>query len=230
MSAQKRSGWFYVLVSCGVLFLAAVVAIGAVVFMALRWTKNFASEMEDPQLRTAKAIEAMNMETLPEGYHVAMSLNAPFGFGNLVMLTDGEQGEDAHDIDTGDHFLLYIEGPGWDRDWKEFVRGGDPPFDSLSELNINIDGTQRVGQGELTVGRMEVFYSAGLGDVSAEGFHRDEGVFSILLVRCPQGDKRSRAIVWSGPPADEGPEDRTHGTTADPARIAEMLGNFRLCG
>jgi hypothetical protein len=229
MSGQKRSGWSYVFVGCGVLFLASVVAIGAIVFMTLRWTKNFESEMEDPQLRTAKAAEAMNMERLPEGYHVAMNINAPFGFGSLVMLTDGEPGKDAHDIDTGDHFFLYIEGPGWDNDWKEFVRGGDPPFNNLSELNIHIDEAQRVGYGELIVGSMEVFYSAALGNVSTEGFHRDEGVFSILLVRCPQGDKRSRVIVWSGPPPDEGSEDRIRGTTGDPARIAEMLGNFRLC-
>jgi hypothetical protein len=230
MHGQRRSGWYYVFVGCGVLFLAGVIAIGAGVFMTVRWTKNFKNEMEDPQLRTAKAVEVMNMEALPEGYRVAMNLNAPFGFGNLVILTDGEPGGDDLDIGTEDHFFLYIEGPGWDSDWKKFARGGDPPFDNLAELNINIDDAERVGYGELTVGQMEVFYSAGLGAVSTEGFHREQGVFSVLLVRCPQGDKRSRVIVWSGPPAVEDAEDRTRGTTGDPARIAEMLGHFELCG
>jgi len=230
MSGQKRSGWYYVFVGCAVLFLAGVIAVGAGVFMTVRWTKSFKNEMEDPQLRTAGALEAMNTETLPEGYYVAINIRAPFGFGNLVMLSDGEPSDNANDFANGDHLFVYFEGPGWDDDWKQFARGGDPPTDALSELNIHIDAAEHLGKGELTVDDMEVFYSTTVGDISAEGVEHDGGAFSILLVRCPQGDKRSRIIVWSGPPPAEGAEDRVRGTTGDPVRISEMLGNFRLCG
>ena len=106
--------------------------------------------------------------------------------------------------------------------------GGDPPFDDLDDLNINVRRADVIGRGELTVGKMELAYLANRGEFSAESFSSD-GVFTVILVRCPEGDKRSRTIVWGGPEGTE-PEDELTGTAGDPERIAEMVGHFRLCG
>jgi len=232
MDDKKRSGWFYVFVSCGVLLVVGLIVGGAGAFMTIRWAKNLQQEMKDPERRTAKAHEVMRkvMETevLPEGYHAEFALSAPFGVGSVVILTDGDLIENRDNMSDADHLFVYFEGPGWDSDWKKFARGGDPPFDNLDELNINIRRSDVIGQGELVVGKMELAYLVNRGEFSAEGFSSD-GVFSIILVRCPEGDTRSRTIFWAGPEPEDADGEIT-GTTGDPDRIATMMGYFPLCG
>ncbi len=238
MSDKKRSGWFYVFVSCGVLLLVGVIVVGAGTFMTVRWAKNIKQELEAPELRIAKAHQAMSdimgVEEPPEGYHAEMSIRAPFGLFQLLILTDGDLVEDLDEITDADHLLVYFEGPGWDSDWKKFANGGDPPFDNLDDLNINVRRSDVIGRGELTVGKMELAYLVNRGEFSAESFSSD-GVFTVILVRCPEGDKRSRTIIWAGPEGkaesvDEADGEQVAGTTGDPDRIAEMMGYFPLCG
>jgi hypothetical protein len=226
---EKRSGWFYVFVSCGVLLLVGAVLVAAGTIMTVRWAKNVKSELDDPVARTDRAKELLATDELPAGYQATMHVQLPFGLGRMLALSDGEKVTPGDPLSDGDHVFFYIEGPGWDEDWKKFAAGGEPPFDSLDELNINVDSRQRLATGELTVGAMELFYAANRGEISGEGFHSDDGVFSIVLVRCPAGDRHSRMVLWAGPAAEEGAADPTAGTTADPQRIAEMMGNFRLC-
>lgn len=229
---DKRSGWFYVFVSCGVLLLIGVIVVGAGTFMTIRWAKGFQEEMEDPEKRTANANqvmrEIMGVNEAPAGFHPQIAIEAPFGLFQLLILTDGDPLEDADDIEDAANLFVYIEGPGWDKDWKAFARGGEPPFDNLDDMNINVRRSDVIGKGELTVGNMELAYLANRGEFSAESFSSD-GVFTVILVRCPDGDKRSRTIVWGGPDAKE-PTDELTGTAGDPERIAEMVGHFRLCG
>ena len=229
MADEKRSGWFYVLVSCGVLFIVGAILVGAGTFMAVRWGNNLQEELEDPVARTANAKEMLGAEQLPEGYHATVHIRFPLGLGRMIVLTDGEA-TTPDSLAAADHFFFYMEGPGWDADWKKFAAGGEPPFDNLEELNINIDTRQRLTTGDLVVGKMEVFYAANRGEISGEGFHSNDGVFAVVLVRCPEGDKHSRTIVWSGPAPSEDHEDGVSGTTGDPVRIGEMLGHFSLCG
>jgi hypothetical protein len=210
--------------------LAGVIVVGFVAFVSIRWAR----EMKDPELRSAKALSAtqkiMGVKDLPAGYHAEVSLSAPFGFGTILVLTDGPPLLDNDEGPEFDHLFVYIEGPGWDKDWKEFARGGEPPFDNMDELNINIRGADVISRGELTVGKMELAYMVHRGEFSTEGFASD-GVFSVILVRCPEGDQRSRTIIWGGPGDDaEALEGDLDGTPGDPLRIAEMLGHFQLCG
>jgi len=232
MGDEKRSAWFYVFVSCGVLVLVGVILIGAGTFMTIRWAKGFQEEMEDPEKRTANAnevmLEIMGVQKAPAGFNPQIAIEAPFGLFQLLILTDGDPLEDAEDIDDAANLLVYIEGPGWDKDWKAFARGGEPPFDNLDEMNINIRRADVLRKGELTLGNMELAYMANRGEFSAESFSSD-GVFTIILVRCPEGDKRSRTIVWGGPEGQD-QEDVLAGTAGDPARIAEVIGQLRLCG
>ncbi len=232
MSEKKRSGWFYVFVGCGCLVLAGVVVVGVGTFMTIRWAKGFEEEMEDPVKRTAKAravmSEVMGVDEAPAGLHPQVAIEAPFGLFKLVVLTDGDPLEDAADIEDAAQLFVYVEGPGWDKDWKAFARGGDPPFDDLGDMNINIRRSDEIGRGELAVHDMELAYLANRGEFSAESFSSD-GVFSVILVRCPQGDKRSRTILWGGPEGQD-PDDRVAGTPGDPERIAELMGQLRPCG
>jgi hypothetical protein len=230
VSDKKRSGWFYLFVGCGVLVLGTVIVVGVGAFMTIRW----AEEMKDPELRSAKALretqQAMGTDELPAGYHAEISLKAPFGFGTILVLTDGPGMIEEDATPEFEHLFIYIEGPGWDDDWKEFARGGDPPFDNMGELNINTRHAQVVDRGELTIGKMQLAYLFHRGEFSTEGFTSD-GVFSVMLVRCPDGDKRSRTIVWGGPDvAVEAGDTEILGTVGDPERITEMMSHFQLCG
>lgn len=230
MGDKKRSGWFYLFMGCGAVVLAGVIVVGVGAFITIRWAK----EMKDPELRTAKALsvtkQVMGVEELPEGYHAEVSLRAPFGFGTILVLTDGPGLVDDNEEPKFEHLFIYLEGPGWDSDWKKFARGGEPPFDSMDELNINIRNADVIARGELVVGNMELAYLAHRGEFSTEGYTSD-GVFSVILVRCPEGDKRSRTIIWGGPKIEvEGRDNEVAGTPGDPDRIAEMMGHFRLCG
>lgn len=229
MADGKRSAWFYVFVGCGVLLLVGVLVVGIGTVMTVRWAKSVKDEFEDPVTRTANAKQLLAAEQLPEGYQASMHIRLPFGLGRMLALTDGSENGGSDVLSDGDHVFFYMEGPGWDEDWKRFADGGDPPFDNLSELNINVDRREQLSTGELMVGAMELFYAVNRGEISGEGFHSNDGVFSIVLVRCPEGDKRSRTILWAGPAARAEAEDPLAGTTGDPARIAEMMGNFRLC-
>jgi hypothetical protein len=228
VSDKKRSGWFYLFVGCGVLVLGTVIVVGVGAFMTIRW----AEEMKDPELRSAKALretqKAMGTDELPAGYHAEISLKAPFGFGTILVLTDGPGMIQEDAAPEFEHLFIYIEGPGWDDDWKDFARGGDPPFDNMGELNINIRQAQVVDRGELTIGKMQLAYLAHRGEFSTEGFTSD-GVFSVMLVRCPDGDKRSRTIVWGGPDVESG-DTGILGTVGDPERITKMMSHFQLCG
>ena len=228
MADNKRSGWFYLFVGCGAFALLAIIGIGVVGFMAVRWGKNLKAELEDPVVREEKAREYLGTDMLPQGYHATVNLNAPLGLMRMVILSDGEAHGEAGKLD-GDHMFLYLEIPGWDKDWKEFANGGPPPLDKLGEMNINLDRREQIAQGELAVDAMEVFYTVNRGEISAESFHSEEGVFSVMLVRCPDGDKRQRTAIWAGPPG-ESADNPVAGTTGDPTRIAEMLGHFQLCG
>lgn len=230
MSENSRSGWFYVFVGCGVLLLGGILLIGIGSVMAVRWGNNLKQELEDPVARSANARELLSADELPAGYYAAVHVKLPLGLGRMVVLSDGEPSDRPGDISDGEHVFFYMEGPGWDSDWKKFANGGDPDFDNLDELNVNVSNSGRLSTGSLTVGKMDVHYTSNRGEVSGEGFQSDEGVFSILLVRCPDGDKRSRTIIWSGPPAPEGAGDPLTGTTGDPQRIGAMLANFSLCG
>lgn len=232
MADGKRSGWYYVFVGCGCLVLAGVIVVGAGTFMTIRWAKGFQEEIEDPARRTANAKvtmqEIMGVAEPPPGLHPQIAIEAPFGLFKLLILTDGDPDGDARDIENSANLLVYIEGPGWDKDWKAFARGGDPPFDSLGDMNINVRRSDEIGRGELTVESMELAYIANRGEFSAESFS-SEGVFSVILVRCPEGDQRSRTIFWGAPEGPD-PDDSITGTPGDPARIVEMMGHFRLCG
>jgi len=231
MGDEKRSGWFYVFVTCGVLILVGVIIVWTGTVMTIRWAKGLKQEMEDPEKRTARADQVMHdimgVDDPPEGYHAEISIQAPFGFFQLLILTDGDPVDDPDDIGDADNLFVYVEGPGWDKDWKEFARGGDPPFDDLGDMNINVRRSDVIGQGELTIGKMELAYLANRGEFSAESFSSD-GVFTIILVRCPEGDKRSRTIIWGGPEGTVEGDELTV-TAGDPERIAAMVGHFRLC-
>lgn len=230
MGDKKRSGWFYVFVGCGLLMLVGVILVGVGTFLAVRWGQDLKQGLEDPATRTAGAKELLGAAELPAGYHAAVHIRFPMGLGRMVVLTDGKPTDKPDSLGDSDHLFIYMEGPGWDSDWKAFAAGGEPPFDNLDELGIQVDGGQRLSSGDFTSGNMEVFYATHRGGVSGEHFDSDDGVFAIALVRCMPGDGHSRTILWAGPPPADDAEDRVKGTTGDPERIRGMLGKFSLCG
>lgn len=226
-SREGRSPWVWILLGCGGLILIAVVIIGIGTFSAFKFAKNMEKEMQDPELRETNGLAALNATSLPDGYHVSMNMQAPFGFLNMVVLADGEpKGGPGVSFD-GDHIFFYIEGPGWDSDWKEFTRGGEPPLGDLSALNVNVGRSDKLGDGSVTVNGMETFYSVRRGELSGQGYASDDGLFTVLMIRCPEGDTRSRIGLWGGLPSED--PNSLAGTPGDPQEIEAFLSHFNLC-
>ena len=228
MSSQEgRSPWFWVFVGCGGLTLIAIIGIGVLAFGTIRFAKNVEKGMKDPKVRTEQGLSTLGATELPPGYRVSMSFEAPFGVGSMVMLSDDPEPEGETPSFDGEHMFIYMMGPGWDSDWKKFIDGGEPPLDSLDELNVNIGDQRPLQKGQFEVFGGEAFYSAARGEISGDGFDQDDGIFSIVLIRCTSGDKKSRTAIWAGPPAET--DEALEGTTADAATLQSFFSYFKLC-
>ena len=227
-SREGRSPWFWILMGCGGLILVALVVVGVAAFSTFKFAKNMEKEMQDPELRTTNGMAALNASTLPEGYHVSMNMRLPLNVGRMVVLADGEPKSGPGVSFEGQHIFFYFEGPGWDSDWKKFAEGGEPPLNNLSELNVNVGRSDKLGEGQITINGMEAFYTARRGELSGQGYSTDDGVFSIVMIRCPEGDKHSRLGIWGGPPSED--PNSLSGTPGDAAEIEAFLSHFDLCG
>jgi hypothetical protein len=213
---------------CGGLILVAVVVVGIAAFSTIKFAKNVEKEMQDPELRTTNGLASLNASSLPEGYHVTMNMRLPLNVARMVILADGEPESGPGVSSDGKHIFFYVEGPGWDSDWRKFAEGGEPPLDDLSQLKVNVGRTDKLSEGQFAVNGMEAFYTVRRGELSGQGYSTDDGVFSVVMVRCPDGDKRSRLGVWGGPPSEDG--SSLEGTTGDAAEIEAFLSHFDLCG
>jgi hypothetical protein len=237
---QKKptSPWVYVGCGCAALVLLALLGLGGLTFLGYRTGKEFKEGMTDPVKREAKVKAILPYEQLPAGYYPAFAFSAPLGLMEMAMLSDRDPGtgRSAPDQNFDERGFMYMN-MRQIRDNKEkmaaFLRGEAPrPNDSgWAQSNVRFDPKEVVRRGTVTVGGIEVLYSAGRGDIHRHGHEERHGIVTMVMPKCPH-DNRLRFGMWFGPdPAPDKPvaEADFSGTNADPAAIQEFLGHFQLC-
>lgn len=233
MTEQKKgwSPWAWVGMGCGCLILlliAAMVTCGIAGRKFVQEIEQLEESMRDPVKRAEKVAENLHYDTLPEGYVPAFAISIPF-VGDIAILADRPLDQDGND-DFERMFFVYRVGSliQLDSDWRDVISGRKELDDLLKQVDMNVRGRERLGDGTLSLDGTEVQYSAQRGDLS-HGGGRGEGVFAILLARCSDDPV---VAIWLEP--DENPDtpydevDWT-GTPADPQAIESFVGHFQLC-
>lgn len=237
MTEKKRtSPWVWVGVGCLVpilLIVMVVVGIGTWGFFQVR---DLQETMEDPVRRNAAAATTLGVESLPDGYHAMMALNAPFGIMRTAMITDRAPDEDGDLNRFGEHGFVYFDMPGSESRTgrlRDFVAGeGDEP-DFFSDNPIRLNAREFIGRGIIEEGGRTLRWVTYRGEVGGSG-QRDygEGLGAMVMFDCA-GTERIRLGIWFGP--DPSPDtavadaDFTN-TVADPEALQRFVSPFRVCG
>jgi len=230
--AEGRSALTYVLLGClgMLLVMVAVVAVGG--YWVYQWGQRMEAEMTDPRARREATLEILGAESLPDGYHAFMGMEAPF-FGSTAILSDREPAFEEGNGDMGDRAFIYLEMVGWGQDeaaLRRYFEGetGDPAV--LEESGVNVDIDEAIDRGVIRRDDGDLWYMTQRGDVAAEQFEGG-GIGAVILVDCPD-DERRRIGLWFVPdPAPETPVEELdlEGTPGDPEAIQDFMGHFSLC-
>jgi hypothetical protein len=222
-----ESGFLGKLVKAGclVFFLALVTAIVLVAVFAWRSYRDHLKDAEDPEARTAQALEILGGVRLPEGYHAMAAMDMP-GMLRAVVLSDAPPGEDGR-IDRFDSGLfLYMES-----------RGGRITLDDLLNIwpgDMGLEPGDRFRHGAFRHAGVDIGYRSARGSL-IHGHRRLEGVFAELSFRC-EDEGRQRAGIWfQAVPVESalGPMPFVSsllGGPADRSAVERFTGSMDPCG
>lgn len=229
-SGGSGSPWGWFLGGC----LVTIVALGLVVcgagFMVLKWGQRIGREMKDPATRTERAKEILGTETIPGGYHSMVALTVPY-VADIVVLTDRHPDEKGEITGFGSHGLIYLRSirlGGNPQELEDYFTGKSDDAEVLRRNRINVGKGEVLERGILPdcAGAPQLLFLVKRGTVAMEE-HVSEGLMSLALPKCPDGDGRQRIAIWFCPEPEGG--DRT-GSCGDPAAVREFMNHFRLCG
>lgn len=231
--SEGRSAWSWVLFGClGVIvLLVAVLAVGG--YWVYQWGQRMEAEITDPRARRDRTLEILGAESLPEGYHAFMGMEAPF-FGSTAILSDEEPSfEQGGDADLGDRGFIYIETVGWGQDeaaLRRYFEGETDDPAVLEESGVNLDVDEVIDRGVLEGAGGTLWYMTQRGDIDASQYEGG-GIGAVILVDCPD-DQRRRLGIWFMPdPAPDAPVEELalEGTPGDPDAIEAFMSHFSLC-
>lgn len=238
MTSSKTSPWVWVAAGCGgALFLIAGCMV-TVAYFGVRQVRQIEEAMRDPEKRRAAALDVLNAEELPEGYHPMMSLSVPLVMETAI-LTDREMGgDDAPQApQLGERGFIYMRMLRFDRaeqaELRDYFEGKSDDSSILRRSNINVDlrPRERIASGELPNGDGRVLWVSHRSDSLADHGRGEGAVATMMLVECP-GDNRTRFGILYGPdPAPEAAVAETDwtGTAADPGEITAFTAYFDFC-
>lgn len=229
---EGRSALQLVLLGClgMAMVLVAVVAVGG--YWVYQWGQGLEAEMKDPEARHERALEILGAETLPDGYHPFLGMEAPF-FGSTAILSDRKPAFDEGDESLGDRAFIYVETVGWGLDeaaLRGYFEGETSDPEVLADNGIEVDVGQVLDRGVIPGSDSTVWYLTQRGDIGARQYEGG-GIGAVILVDCPD-DERRRLGIWFVPdPAPEAPVEELDlaGTPADPDAIEAFMGHFSPC-
>lgn len=237
---QKKatSPWVYVAVGCGLAVVLAMFAMAGLTWWGYRTAKDFGESMTDPVKRAERVKAVLPYDQLPAGYHPAFAFSVPMVM-EMAMFSDREfaPGENPQDSSEGfdERGFLYFnmrEMRNNRQEMERYIRGeGPPPKDTHFDSNVRFDPEDVIRRGEVQASGTKVLYAASRGSISGKGSDNTRGVVTMVMPDCGAG--RLRMGLWFGPdPAPDQPiqEADYAGSAADPAKIAEFLSYFQLCG
>lgn len=235
MADDRRSPWVYVALGCGCLVLLVVAAVAAIGVVGYRATKTMAENLKDPVKREAGVKQVLGCDTIPDGYHAAMSVTVPLVMEMAVITDVDPDSPDHQGGKNAERAFFYFKSFNMGQDQDELHRYFAGEIDDPEVLRrnyINIDHTdETLGRGvlETTDGKLLYMVSRGEAHV-AEGATR--GLLALLLIECPE-DKKTRIAMWIGPDPDGSAgfgDAALQGTPADPEAIEAFVSDFKLCG
>lgn len=238
---QKKptSPWVYVVVGCGLAVVLAMLAMAGLTWWGYRTAKDFGESMTDPVKREERVKAVLPYERLPAGYHPAFAVSIPMVM-EMAMLSDRELPAGENPQESGREgfeergFIYFnMREMGDNRqEMERYVRGeGPPPKNTNLESNVRFDPEDVIRRGEVQAGGTKVLYAASRGTISSKDATDKRGIVTMVMPDC--GGDRLRMGLWFGPdPAPETPVQEADytGSAADPAKIAEFLKYFQLCG
>ena len=112
----KTSPWVYVALGCLGAAVAAILVVAGLGFAGWRWARGLEEQLEDPEARTAKVLEVLGAERVPDGYHAVIALEIPF-LMKMAILSDvpptpaGDPGQWSADRGFEERGLIFFEMP-----------------------------------------------------------------------------------------------------------------------
>jgi hypothetical protein len=183
-------------------------------------------------------LEALGLEALPEGYRATFTFSIPIFLRTLVLESPEEN-----------RGLIYVYTRNNWRHLDAYRSGERDPHSVAQELGARIRSGAPIGNGEMTLDGMELYYWSQRGSVE---FHKvtssgptwhvdtdvdpgfdfpDDGLYTLVFVRC-DNDPRQRVAIWTAPDlSPESPPEEVDygGTPADPDRIRSLFSSFEIC-
>lgn len=235
MNEKKTSPLVWIGCGCAVAVFFIGLAAALLVIKGVDEARELAEEMSDPRARTAKVMETLNAERLPEGYHPMLGFSLPFVMDLAILSdlpSDPESGEPQGWRERG---FIYIEMLSLGRQQDElraFFAGETNDPRALRRSGINVDVREVIARGVIDraeIDQAEVMWVAHEGTIDAAG-SRSDGITSIILMECGEA-RRMRMGIWFAPLPEAGLEEPAAlaGTPADGEAIAEFLAPLRPC-
>lgn len=228
----QRSPWLYIALGCLGLAVIICLAGGAFVLFVAKKGNDIAKGFTDPAVREENARKALG--GIPEGYYVQGTLSM-FGLMDMVALQDTPVLEDGGGTPPTRQFT-YFRTMGTEENKKAreyFTKGDGADPASLKRAGVNVNVSELIKRGNLTVANRKVYFVAGRGslDTGTKGGPAREGLETIVYFECP-GDDLHMA-VWAMPdpaPGTPAAELDLAGTVADEAALTKLVAPLNPCG
>lgn len=235
-SSKTTSPWIYIGCGCGGLALVLLfLVVGAGMFGASLF-KGYVEDLEDPARRNGRILTMLGAESLPEGYHGQMFFSIPWVL-DMAILSDGEPADLKEDQnldlgELGEHAFLYlaIRDMGDARSDTEALWRGE---DVDTQVDLDFRSRRELGRGEFEVPPQSIRWVAHAGEFKGDHGREVEGIYTVLLIDCPERDELvRRAYFWSRRDLEtivEGDQPDLTGSPADPEHLHGFLGHFDFC-
>jgi hypothetical protein len=228
---KKTSPLVYVALGCGLIVILGFAAAGTGFYFVKRKADEIREQGSNPELRNRKAVEVLQADRLPDGYHTSAVVSIP-GM-DMVMLGDQAPRPNGHASPVRERGFIYMRlfrEPENMRALRAFVEGRTDDASALRANRVDLATTAILRRGSLRLGAGNVLYCAQRGEMSASG-GRQQGLQTVTLIDCP--DQNMRLGVWFGPdpdPARPPAELNLTGTVADENEVRSFLSHFKVCG
>ncbi len=232
-----RSGtpvWIWIGTGCLLAVVLFVAVVGGLFYYGFRKTREFEQTMKDPVARTEQALELLGAESLPDGYHAVTAFSVPL-LMETVILSDREAEIDERGDMFDEHGLIYVKSLAFgdhDRQLEDLFEGRTDDADLIRQSPIDLRQREQLDRGSFQEPDRTVRWAVYRGEVAQRSFNESgEALSSIVLIDCPDDDRR-RLAIWFGPDPDpEAPANRVDltGSVGDPEEIRSFLRHFDLC-
>lgn len=217
----SASPWVWVGCGCAALLVLTLAALGGASWFLVSSVGKLEEELRDPATRTSRALEILEAETLPEGYHAEIFVEIPYLL-RMVGLTDGPESPGEPENLEADRLFLLLRVRGQREDLHRFVTGETPHLDLDMEVDLDAEIGDELARGTLDLhdGRRALWIAH---QAKYEGeTRRIDGIQTVVLGECDRTTWIDFAF-WLRPSVEDPTPERLG------ADLEELLAPLRLC-